>query len=229
VIKASSQDDGTIGIKGFSSAFNLLLMGANGANGFLTYIAEDPTVLVHVGFSDLGEIAASTDYMIKGKDVWRTAGANLRGAYAALDGPVSRVGASIELNNRAGTWTLGYLDVARVLAHELALHAMSIEIFRERILARDEELLADWPALVAPGGQLSQQNQHAGAAFDLNANYEPLIENMCAKLRSNGHDAHANVLRRHYENDILHLKIEYAKREMGADYVRHHLLEGVEV
>lgn len=223
----SSRDDDTVGIKGFSSAFNLVLMGAKGATGFLTWIVEDPTIQVNVGFADLGGVGANTEYMIKGKDVWRHIGADLKGTYAALDGPVSQVGASIELNNRAGMLQLGYLEVARLLAHELTLHAMAVEIFRERILARDQQLQTEWRDIVSPGGQLSQQNQHAAAAFGINAHYGPLVQNMCTKLTENGHPDHARALMRHYEDDILHLKVEYAKRDKGDNYRTYHLLEGV--
>lgn len=229
VIKASSQDDVKIGIKGFSSAFNLLLMGAKGATDFLTWIVDDPTIQVHVDSADLGEVAGNTEYMIRGKSDWRHIGADLKGTYAALDGPVSQVGASIQLNNRAGALQYGYLEVARVLAHELTLHAMAIELFRERILAQDKELQAEWRDVVSPGGQLSQQNQHAAAAYDLNAHYGPLIDNMRAKLTQNGYASHADTLLKYYQDDILGLKVECAKREKGADYLKHHLLQGIKL
>jgi hypothetical protein len=227
VIKASSHDDGEIGIKGFSSAFNLLLMSAKGATDFLTWILEDPTILVHVDSADLGEVAGNTEYMLRGESDWRHIGANLEGTYAALDGSVSQVGASVQLNNRAGALKYGYLEVARVLAHELTLHAMAVEIFRERLLAQDAELQAEWRDVVSPGGQLSQQYQHTGAAYDLNAHYGPLIDNMRAKLTENGYASHADTLRKYYEDDMLGLKIECAKREKGADYLKHHLLDGI--
>ena len=228
MIKTDVQDDSQTGIKGFTAAYKLLLLGAKGANGFLTYIVDDPTIQVHVGFADLdGDVGANTEYMVKGGNQWHVIGPNLRGTYAALNGPASQVGSTIELNRRPGALTRGYLEVAQILAHELTLHAMAIETFRERILARDEELQNEWRDTVLPGGQLSQQNQHAAAAFNINANYEPLIDNMCAKLAENQAADQAKLLRKNYEDDILHLKVEYAKRELGPNYLQHHLLAGI--
>ncbi|PRY30956.1 hypothetical protein [Umezawaea tangerina] len=227
MIEASSQNDAKIGVKGFSSAFTLVVMSAKGATDFLTWIVQDPTVLVHVGSADLGDIAASTDYMVKGSGNWVRTGTSLKAARAATGEPVNRVGASIELNNRSGVLTRGYLEVARVLAHELTLHAMAVEVFRERILERDAEVEEEWRDLVSPGGQLSQRNQHDGAAFDLNAHYEPLITRMSGNLKEQGYAGDAATLRKYYEEDVVHLKVEYAKRDLGAEYLKHHLLEGV--
>ncbi len=227
MITTELADDHAAGIKGFRSAFTLVERGAAGANEFLTHVVEDQELVILVDVADLGDKAGNTEYMLKGAKEWRTIGADLTGTYGALDGPPSRVGALIELNNRPNVFRLGYLEVACVLAHEVALHAMSIETRRAKILARDAGLQTEWPGLVASGGQFSEQYQHTGAAYDLNANYSPLIENMCKHLSDNGATDDASKLMTYYRNDILGLKVETAKREKGSDYLKHHLLEGV--
>lgn len=228
MIVTSVTTDAQAGIKGYTAGVSLVKMAAEAMGGAVGAFAKDQSTVVDIGVGDLGEnVGGSTDYMVKGAGDWVLTGVGLSSAYATTGGDMTRVGASIMLNRRANQITGGYLEVARIVAHEFTLHAMVVASIKDRLMAKDQDLQTGWANAVAPGGDLSQQKQHEDAAYGKNPYYQPLVEQMADLLAQNNAKPASVTLRKYHADDILGLKIEVAKREMGAGYAQHPLLANV--